>query len=329
MLFLIIGIFIGILGSTNPSASSDNLGFTTNPSPKNTSTESRAGQYKLINQLYECNISEVESTKEVGNLEKEVNNLITKQMETKLIKTASVYYRDLNTGPNFGIKEKDLFAPSSLLKVPVMIAFLNKAEDEPDILNKKIKYIKPLTTIASLPQNYKPTKPLKTEEEYTVWQLIEQMIVESDNQALDLLRNEIGEKAINKVTLDLEIPTALTIDSDNLLRVKDYSTLFRVLYNASYLDKQSSEKALELLSKINFKRGLVAPIPANITVAHKFGERSYDDGTKQLHDCGIVYYPNRPYLLCIMTKGDNFNNLEQTIQQISKTVYQEIDRRYK
>ena len=180
-----------------------------------------------------------------------------------------------------------------------------------------------------LPQNYKPTKSLKSGEDYTVWQLIEQMITQSDNEALDLLRNDLGEKAINQVTLDLEIPTALTIDSDNLLRVKDYSTLFRVLYNASYLDKQNSEKALELLAKIDFKRGLVAAIPSNIIVSHKFGERSYDDGTKQLHDCGIVYYPNRPYLICVMTKGENFSSMEKTIQQISSTIYTEIDRKYK
>lgn len=328
ILFLFIGIFIGVLGSTKPNPYNSNLGFVTDENKQTDSEEVRAGQYKLINKLYECNVNALENTKEVGNLEKDLNNLIKQKIDKKMVNNVSVYYRDLNVGPNFGINEKELFAPSSLLKVPVMIAFLNKAAKEPEILSKKILYTKKDVSLQANEQNYKPENPLKIGEEYTIWQLIEQMIIESDNNALALLQGEIGETQINQVTLDLEIPTALTISSDNLLRVKDYSTLFRVLYNASYLDRDNSEKALELLSRIKFKRGIVATIPNNIIVAHKFGERTYD-GIKQLHDCGIVYYPNRPYLLCIMTKGDNFDNLEKTIQDISELLYKDIDKRYK
>jgi hypothetical protein len=67
---------------------------------------------------------------------------------------------------------------------------------------------------------------------------------------------------------------------------------------------------------------------ANIPVAHKFGERTgFAGGVKQLHDCGIVYYPKNPYLLCIMTRGTDFTKLESTIAAVSKMVYQEFDSR--
>lgn len=328
MLFLFIGIFIGVLGNTKPQIG-NNLSVSTDKKQQTFSTEVRAGQHKLINQLYECNAGKLESTKEVGTLEKDLNNLIKQKINSKMVNNVSVYYRDLNTGPNFGINEKELFAPSSLLKVPVMIAFFNKAEENPNVLNKKVTFTTDLSGPALLPQNYKPENPIRKGETYTISELIEKMIIESDNNALSLLQEQIGNKELDQVTLDLEIPTANSLNPDNLLRVKDYSTLFRVLYNASYLDKQYSEKALEILSKVNFKTGIVAAVPSNTTIAHKFGERSFDDGVKQLHDCGIIYYPNRPYLLCIMTKGTNFSNLEKTIQEISQIVYKEIDKRYK
>jgi beta-lactamase class A len=85
-----------------------------------------------------------------------------------------------------------------------------------------------------------------------------------------------------------------------------------------------SEKALKLLSQIKYTDALVKGINnPQIIVSHKFGERTFNDtGEKQLHDCGIVYIPQKPYLVCIMTRGDDFTKLSSSIAQISKTIYQ-------
>ena len=117
---------------------------------------------------------------------------------------------------------------------------------------------------------------------------------------------------------------------NNVLTVQEYSRFFRVLFNASYLNSQLSEKALGYLAETDFKDGLLLAVPSLVQVAHKFGE--YSDGeeySKQLHECGIVYYPDHPYLLCIMTKGSSFEDTDKTISDISKTVFQEIDRQHK
>jgi hypothetical protein len=46
----------------------------------------------------------------------------------------------------------------------------------------------------------------------------------------------------------------------------------------------------------------------------------------EMHDCGIVYYPYRPYLLCVMTKGSGeIKSLETVIQDVSKMVYEEVN----
>ncbi len=90
-----------------------------------------------------------------------------------------------------------------------------------------------------------------------------------------------------------------------------------------------SSRALELLTKTAFNDGLRAGVPENIEVAHKFGERILPNNIQQLHDCGIVYIPNKPYLLCIMTRGKDMHTLQGVIEEISSSVYAEVNPQFK
>lgn len=56
-----------------------------------------------------------------------------------------------------------------------------------------------------------------------------------------------------------------------------------------------------------------------IEVAHKFREREAGSD-QQLHDCVIVYYQPDPYILCVMTRRKDINDLAPVIQNISKQV---------
>ena len=323
--FLLIGIFLGFVFTTSPK-SPIKVVQSCNTTGSDTSTEVHAGAYKLINPLYECNNRESYGVKEFSDLENILNNTIDKITSKNSVTRVSVYFRDLNNGPWFGINEKDDFAPSSLLKLPVMMAYFKNAQDDPSILTKLIKYnADPKGLIA---QNFKPNISLEKGKSYTVEYLIERMIEGSDNVALGLLEDNIAGADVDKVTQDLGIPTATINTPNDFMNVRNYSGLFRVLFNSSYLNRNYSEKALEILSKSEFQDGLVKEIPSNIVVSHKFGERNQAGGLHQLHDCGIVYYPKRPYLICIMTKGQDFSDLVSTIDQISKKVYSEVSTRY-
>jgi beta-lactamase class A len=153
------------------------------------------------------------------------------------------------------------------------------------------------------------------------------MISYSDNEAAHLLARLLGSDRLARVSEE----TGISRRGDNLptavISVRDYSAIFRLLYNATYLGREMSEKALQLLGRTTFSYGLTAQLPDSVRVAHKFGEHGVGaEGSpeKQLHDCGVVYAPGSPYLLCIMTQGRDFTELARIISGISRLAYNAV-----
>lgn len=286
--------------------------------------------YKFINPLLECEVSQTVGGRDYAKLEKQLSDYINKMKDSGIVSDVAVYFRDLNNGPWFGINEQADFSPASLLKLPIMMAYFKKAEGDNILLTNKINFTGEETYIDSLiNQVYKPEARLEKGKKYTVEEIIERMIKYSDNVALSILEKNINNELINKITLDLGIETVTSQTPEDFMSVKSYASLFRILYNASYLNRDMSEKALSILSQSEFKDGLVAGLPASLTVAHKFGERELQNNINQLHDCGIVYYPEHPYLLCIMTRGSNIKEQGRAISNISENVFGEVNYRYK
>lgn len=210
------------------------------------------------------------------------------------------------------------------------MAYYKIAERDPDVLTKQIKYSSLFTIPNEGEQIVPPEKPIEVGKIYTVDDLIFHAIVYSDNQAVTLLINSLDPKELHDLYNLLGVDDSILIQEDGTLTVKNYSAFLRILFNASYLTAEYSEKALGLLTLTKFNNGLVAGIPSKTLVAHKFGEAGFLDGLQQLHDCGIIYYPKHPYLLCVMTRGTgSVGQLESAIADVSKFVYDRIDEQYK
>jgi len=150
------------------------------------------------------------------------------------------------------------------------------------------------------------------------------MIVESDNDAMFALIAKHREEVLD-VYRALKLPDPNT-DPDDFMSPKSYSAVFRTLFNSTYLRRELSEQALKLLTETTFKDGLVAGIEDSTLVAHKFGVYAgYDEKGEtqnELHDCGIVYFPENPYFICVMTKGRDFNVLTTVIKDLSRIAYE-------
>jgi hypothetical protein len=288
----------------------------------------RVGGYHFVNPLLICDLAEDQSYEGFNSLQHAIESAISTRKKNDDVTRASVYFRDMNYGTWTGVNVDDTYIPASLTKVPLYMAYLKASQTSPAVLEQT--YSTPISTDANESESFKPAHPLLPGS-YTVSELLQAMITGSDNNAELVLNEKVSTTIINDVYTTLDLPAGN--ENDENMSPKDYMVLFRVLYNATYIGRARSQAALELLSRTEFTQGIVAGVDGH-TVSHKFGERSIylqqPDGSltlqkRELHDCGIVYYPGTPYGLCIMTEGTDFTRMANAVANISGLVYKSVE----
>ena len=285
----------------------------------------------MINPLLECELSTFWSNQKYIPFENETKSLIQKEIQSKNPDLSfSLYFRNLRNGPWFGINEDTDFAPASLMKLPVAIAYLKWGEYNPEIWKLTLTWVADTTD----DQNIVPKESITIGKAYKIEELIRFALIYSDNSANETLIESLPKDIIYKVFTDLSLPIIAQLEAgeNDYISVKEYASFFRVLYNASYLTDGNSSYLLDILSQSSMTWAIRASIPDDIIVAHKFWERRLQnpDGsfTAQFHDCGIIYYSNYPYILCVMTKwSDDLPRLQKIVKDTSSIVFDEIRKR--
>ena len=291
----------------------------------------REGGYQFINPLLSCGVSEDAPYSGFSNLQQALESQSDKFIAQGQAKRVSVYFRDMDQGFWTGVRSNDLFAPASLMKVPLLMAYLKKSQTSPTLLQSSFTLSVPEDQNAK--EYFKPSSPLSLGQSYTVQELLNAMIEQSDNNAAYVLGEKVNDATLQTVYEDSGIPPVIDESADSL-SPHDYMQVFRLIYNATFLGKTRSQTAFELLGKTEFPGGIVAGVPAGTPVVHKFGERtvltpnqatdSLDVKERELHDCGIVYYKGHPYGICIMTQGSDFTQLQKVIAALSQTAYTSV-----
>jgi len=278
--------------------------------------------YPLINPLLYSE-SPMDTSSRYAKLLASMKSFVDSAKESGNADDVSVYFRDLNSATWIGVNENDTYTPASMLKVVVVMATLKLAESNPSILDEKLYY----TATSTAGDHYPPNDDLKSGF-YTVQDLVSYTVVYSDNAAVDAL---LSDKNINNEFTSIYELFRLPISSspNDFMSPKSFAVVFRTLYNSTLFQWGLSEQVMDLLTKTTFNVGLVAELPNTLTVAHKFGESNdiLPNGSveHELHDCGIIYYPDDPYLLCVMTKGQDFDRLAGVIAGISKITYDFVE----
>jgi beta-lactamase class A len=296
----------------------------------------RIGGYQFISPLISCNFNSTKIFSQNKPMLNALQSVVSSDQTAGDVTNASVYFADLTSGQWASVNPSDQYYPASLGKVPIMMAYYAMAENTSSILDEEASFPLGVPDL-NTQQEITPGDAITLGQNYSVEQLIEYMIKYSDNDAAAVLTNLTDPTDLESVYSDLDIPlsTEVTASTSDIMTPQQYSILFKTLYNATYLSRDYSEKALQLMTQTTFTQGLVAGVPSSTVVSHKYGLASYttSDGVPyqwELHDCGIVYAPGHPYLLCVMTKGTtSIAAQEKTIADISAAAYEEVENGYK
>ena len=286
--------------------------------------------HQFINPRIDC-LNAEDKTEQIRGTEEDIQSYTDEAIKDGRARRISVFYRDLNTLKWFGVNENEGYSPGSLMKLPVAIAFYKLTEIEPEILSRGILFTAGKESLNNQ-EYFRPDENLASGKIYSIKQLIYQMIANSDNDVVPVLTRVLDPTFYQKVFIDLAInipPEKLGGIFADFVSTKTYGAVLRALYNASYLNIDQSNDLLGVMSHSSFVDGLVKGLPEKTVVAHKFGEAiDVDARTKsvvkmELHDCGIVYHPSDPYILCVMTEGGDFNELTKIIADVSRFVWRD------
>jgi len=225
--------------------------------------------------------------------------------------TFAMYFEYLPTGTSIGIMEKTDFTAASLFKIPIIMAYYHKKER----LDMKED---PVVTIQEedLDRDFGTLWQKGVGTEINIDEAVRRAIIDSDNTAIKLISKQIEKEDFDAVYAGLDIDLMLQEDTV-VINAKQFSSLLKALYFSSLLNKENSQKILDLMTKTRFHDKLPAGVPASVPVAHKIGTLITEN--KMFMDCGIVYVPRRPYLLCMISVTD-----EKTARERMKTISKEV-----
>jgi len=224
-------------------------------------------------------------------------NAIVREMET-LPGHVGMYYKNLVTGLEFGVREDEAYLAASVIKLPLHLHVLAEAEagrlkmsdrlvvEESD----KVPVCGALTLF---------TGPVEAD----ITTLCRLMISLSDNTATNRLIRHFGTEAIAegfaRMGLEKTRIRRLLFDSaasragiQNTISPKEMGMLLERLYRKEFVSEWACTEAMDILLQQQVDHKLNGKICGKVDIAHKTGE---DDALS--NDVGIVF-ARQPFVIC-------------------------------
>lgn len=251
-----------------------------------------------------------------------------KNLSTQKTTQYAIYVKPLEQlGQDDVVLNSHKMASASLIKIPIMIEAFNQKNQ--GILD----FNEPVTIRHSQSVEGGSVYNLPDGTVLTVNQLIELMIVQSDNTACNILIDKLKMENVNAMIKKLNCPDtilqrkmmdfeAVKHGRQNYTTVTDMANILEKLYNKQCLDPESDKAMLEILQRQEDNTIIPAQLPHHIKIAHKTGEL---DGMN--YDCGIIYGQSHTYILCMMAeKVKDEPRAFFDMSTISLAIYDQIGR---
>jgi beta-lactamase class A len=225
----------------------------------------------------------------------------------------SFYFEYLPSGTSIRIGADNELVAASLIKVPLAMNLYKAAELGKIDLNKEV-----VITTGELDDAYGDLWQKGAGTLISLREAAKLALTGSDNTAahvmFDHARGTLAsdQESLNQLDIDQNMQSGQAV-----IDAKSYSSVLKSLYLSSYLQPKDSQELLGYLSRSTATNRLVHDLPKGLTVAHKIGVYNAQWAES---DCGIVYVPKRPYVICVMA-GLPEDQADPFIASISKQVY--------
>ena len=242
--------------------------------------------------------------------------------------TMCITVKDLASGDEFHINSDVVFPVASSIKIPLLIELFNKAKAGTMDLDEEV-------TIRD-GDKVKGSGVLKEMGDGTVTlttrDLATLMIIVSDNTATNMLIDTVGMDDVNEMLRGLGLKEtklqrkmqdhqAISEGRDNFSTPSEFARLMERLYRHEGIDPWVCEETLSVLKKPK-ATPISRALPYEVEAADKSGDMP---GVRC--DVGIVFVPERPYILSILTKDVPVSDVkklrtDEAITKVSKMVYE-------
>lgn len=231
--------------------------------------------------------------------------------------TVSFSYEDLYSGLHISYNENQQYFSASTIKTPVVLYIYNLYANNKIDLNKlvtyqPIHYLEGSGTIKNQPYG----------KQYTIKELIQKTIVDSDNVAYKMLTTIVNTSEIKQFWANLGSETFWTNNHIwGQVNSKDGVIYMKELYKFTQDNPQISEELLNY--HFSSVCRLININNTSIKIAHKSGWNS-----ASIHDMAIVY-SSEPYVISINSLlGYNdyttfFNKASDLIHEFHETYWEE------
>ncbi len=216
---------------------------------------------------------------------------------------AGVVVVDFTTGFRFAHQPDKAFAAASVVKVAIMAACLQAAEEG------KLSLDDPVTLRpADIVSGSGVLKALPAGSVVPTRELMEVMIARSDNTATNLLLGRLGMDYVNayfahagltNTRLDRVMMDFSKRDQgvENVTTAADTARILERFYRGQVVSPEASAMGIEWLKQQTIRDRIRARLPHDTVVAHKTGLERY-----VCHDAGIVMTERGDFLICVLTK---------------------------
>ena len=230
--------------------------------------------------------------------------------------TFAVAFRDLATGKELLIREREVFHAASTMKTPVMIEVYKQADQHILALSDSMTIKTEFKSIvdgstyslhATEDSDTNIYKEIGTKR--TLEALVYDMIIVSSNLATNLVIERVGAPNVTQTMRDLgasdiqvrrgvEDSKAFAQGLNNTVTAYDLMVIFDKIATGKAVSPQASKAMITTLLDQKFNDAIPGKLPGDVKVAHKTGSIV---GVR--HDSGIVFLPDgRKYVLVLLSK---------------------------